>query len=82
MADIIEKLGTQEIPRLKIGIGKGDVHHRGKDYVLGIFRKEERALIDKVIALHREGVPIFLREGIEAAMNRMNGKQAESEGNS
>ena len=81
MADIIEKMGTQEIPRLKIGIGKGDVHHRGKDYVLGTFRKEERSLIDKVIALHREGVPIFLREGIEAAMNRMNGKQAEAEGN-
>lgn len=77
MKDIIQKLGTDKISRLKIGIGKGKGHLRGKDYVLSRFDKEEEVLVKEEIKKHEEGIRIFIKSGIEKTMNEMNRKKDE-----
>ena len=77
MKDIILKLGTDKISRLKIGIGKGKGHLRGKDYVLSRFDKEEEVTVKEEIKKHEEGIRIFIRSGIEKTMNEMNRKKDE-----
>ena len=79
MGDIILKLGTDKISRLKLGIGKGDGPLRGKDYVLSRFSGEEQDAINKLIAKHAKGVEIFIAEGIEKTMNEMNRKSDEEQ---
>lgn len=74
MGDIIDKLGTKNIPRLKIGIGKGSEYLKGKDYVLSKFSDEEKNEINKVIKENIEGIELFIKEGIYETMNKMNGK--------
>ncbi|MBL8065776.1 MAG: aminoacyl-tRNA hydrolase [Chthonomonadaceae bacterium] len=67
---IIQSLGSDEYPRIKIGISKGA---RGVDHVLGRFNQDERTLIDRATETSAEAVTIWLDQGIEAAMNRING---------
>lgn len=72
---IIEYLGTNEFPRLKIGIGasgeEGMVGH-----VLGRFSEEEREELEKVLAIAADGVNCALSSGLDAAMNEFNRKGA------
>ncbi len=65
-------LGTNRYPRLRIGVG---VPPRGADladWVLSPPPREEEERILDLLAELVEGVEIWLREGIEAAMNRFN----------
>lgn len=73
MANIIKCLGTKEIPRLKIGIGKRPSGWKGRDYVLSAFSKEEQRLINEVIKNSIDGILFFIKEGIEKTMNEKNG---------
>lgn len=77
MGDIIQKLGTDKISRLKIGIGKGKGHLRGKDYVLSKFDTEEANIIREEIIKQEEGIRFFIKSGIEKTMNEMNRKKDE-----
>jgi PTH1 family peptidyl-tRNA hydrolase len=73
LADIIEKLGTDEFGRLRIGIGsKGQT--TGRDYVLSGPDETERKLIDKAIAEAADAVMVWIAEGVETAMNKFNRK--------
>ena len=70
---IIEALGTEDVPRIRVGIGR-DVSGRqdAVDYVLSQFTEEEREVLKKVTATVSEAVLCALAEGIETAMNRFN----------
>ena len=74
LKSIIEALGTQDFPRLRIGIGRpaqGDPI----DYVLSDFDPDQEPIIQAVYKLVLEIIPYFLREGIEETMNAYNGRQ-------
>lgn len=75
---LIQCLGTQDFPRLKIGIGR-PLHpgHEVVDYVLQKFPKEERERIEKTLSICVEALEAFLADGIEKAMNAYNGKISE-----
>ncbi len=77
MGDIILKLGTDKIARLKIGIGKGQGYLKGKDYVLSKFDSEESVTIKEKIKEQEEGIRLFLKYDIEKTMNKMNSKKKE-----
>lgn len=66
---IIQSIGTEEYPRIKVGIGKGEI---GSDHVLSRFHPDERADINKAIEKCVLGCEIWLSEGVEVAMNRVN----------
>jgi len=71
LADIIEKLGTEGIGRLRIGIGQcGD--EAAEDYVLDKPTEAERPLLDEGMERAREAVLCWVEHGVEAAMNKFN----------
>jgi PTH1 family peptidyl-tRNA hydrolase len=70
--DIIRRLGTQEVPRLRIGIGPVPTAWDGADFVLSKFSRSERTLVNDAIALAAEAVECWVAEGIEAGMSRYN----------
>lgn len=73
MASVIEALGREDIPRLKIGIGRPPEGIDPIDYVLSFFSDEEWKIIESLLPLIEEGVRCFIEEGIEEAMNLYNG---------
>jgi PTH1 family peptidyl-tRNA hydrolase len=69
--DVLRCLGTQEIARLRVGIGRparGDV----ADYVLGTFAESEEPVADEMLPKAADAVECWLTQGINAAMNRTN----------
>jgi PTH1 family peptidyl-tRNA hydrolase len=71
LADVIEKLGTENISRLRIGIGQSD-EEMAYDYVLGKPTKSERPLLDEAITKARDAVLCWVEYGIKATMNEFN----------
>jgi len=67
---IIQSLGSDEYPRLKIGIGKAG---ETVDHVLSRFKPDERAEIDRAVARCVDACETWLRDGLDMAMNRTNG---------
>lgn len=71
--DVIRHLGSHDIPRIRIGIGK--VHPAATtEYVLGRFAPDERPLIEDALTRAVEAVECWLRRGIEKTMNEFNRK--------
>ncbi|MFQ5812052.1 MAG: aminoacyl-tRNA hydrolase [Anaerolineae bacterium] len=71
MKSIIEHLGTDGFPRLRVGIGR-PTHSDPVDYVLGDFAPDERITIEAACERAVSAVELWLAEGIVAAMNRYN----------
>jgi PTH1 family peptidyl-tRNA hydrolase len=72
LASIIERLGTSEVPRLRVGVGRGDVRRDLADHVLARFEAEETAVVESTIARAADAATVFLTEGIAAVMNQFN----------
>jgi len=70
---IIQALGTDSFPRLKIGIDRPPPGMPADRYVLGRFPPEQKALLAKVIQTASDAVLFFAGHGIDEAMNRFNG---------
>lgn len=74
LGDILAKLGTQEVPRMRIGIGK--VHRSATvDHVLGTFAPDERDAAEEMITLAADAAACWAGEGLTPAMNRFNTKK-------
>ena len=69
---IVGALGTQEFPRVRVGIGRPLENEGSIDYVLGNFRPEERPVIAEAVVRVEEVVACLLLEGLDVAMNRFN----------
>jgi peptidyl-tRNA hydrolase, PTH1 family len=70
--DIIRRLGTQDIPRLRIGIGPVPPAWDAADFVLSKFKRSEQTVIEDAVGLAAEGVECWIAEGIEAGMSKYN----------
>ncbi|MBN1483791.1 MAG: aminoacyl-tRNA hydrolase, partial [Chloroflexia bacterium] len=80
MRSIIESLGTDEFPRLRIGIGRpADPQTDPIDYVLRPFRPAEEAILANSLDRAVEAIVCLLNEGLDMAMSRYN-RPAEREG--
>jgi peptidyl-tRNA hydrolase, PTH1 family len=71
LESVIVQFGTEEIPRLRIGIGAAP-REGSVDYVLGRFFEEERPLVDKTIARAADAVKCAIDNGLLSAMNLFN----------
>ncbi|MBN1795270.1 MAG: aminoacyl-tRNA hydrolase [Sedimentisphaerales bacterium] len=71
LKDIIEKLGTEDFARLRVGIGQA-TESEAYDYVLSKVPAEQKEPIDSAIERARDAVICWLRNGIEATMNEYN----------
>jgi PTH1 family peptidyl-tRNA hydrolase len=72
LSDILRRLGSDQVNRLRIGIGPVPEEWEAVDYVLGKFDKDERPLIEDAILRAADGVECWVAEGIAASMNRFN----------
>lgn len=69
---IIAALGSQEFPRLRVGIGRPEGEQGGIDYVLGDFLPSEREKIEEVVGVASQAIDSILVDGMEKAMNKYN----------
>lgn len=74
MKNIIAHLGTQEFPRIKIGVGDKPKGWDLADYVLGRFPNEEQEMVREVLKKVSDATKIIVSDGIDAAMNQYNKK--------
>ena len=72
MRSVVSALGTEAIPRLRIGIGQS---HPGEatSHVLSEFTDEERDAVDDLIVRAAEAALAWAKQGAVVAMNRYNG---------
>ena len=73
MASIIEQLGTQDFPRLRLGIGRPPGRMQPADYVLQDFSREDLKNLSEVLDRAADAALTFVTEGLNAAMNKFNG---------
>jgi PTH1 family peptidyl-tRNA hydrolase len=71
LADIIDKLGTNEFSRCRIGIGRSG-EQEAEDYVLDKPTKAQKPLLAAGIERARDAVFCWIEYGIETAMNKFN----------
>ncbi len=71
LADIIEKFGSEEFSRLRIGIGRSE-WASDIEYVLGKISSEQRPLIDEAVNSAKEAILNWVKSGIDETMNRFN----------
>ena len=74
LKNIILHLGTDQFPRVRIGVG-GPGRKDLKDFVLGHFQNEEKDLIDEAAERAAMAIVKIIEEGPEAAMNIYNMKK-------
>jgi peptidyl-tRNA hydrolase, PTH1 family len=72
MASIIERLGTQDFPRLRVGVGRPPGSMLAAAYVLQDFDRDEKGILPLVLERAAEASLVFVTEGINSAMNKFN----------
>jgi peptidyl-tRNA hydrolase, PTH1 family len=73
MTSILERLGTDAFPRLRLGIGHPPGQMQAPDYVLQEFSKADLTVISETLDRAVQAVLTFVSEGLDAAMNKYNG---------
>lgn len=73
MASIIERLGTQDFPRLRVGIGRPPGRMDAADYVLQEFSRQEAEFLSVLLDRAADAALTFVTDGLQAAMNQYNG---------
>ncbi len=71
---VIDALGSTEFPRLRIGVGDSFPPGGQVDYVLAPFDEDEQEAADAALDAAAEAALTFVRDGLQAAMNRHNGR--------
>ncbi len=76
---VIGALGTQEITRVRLGIAPDYAVGDGAKYVLSQFKKAQFPVVDQVLDQAADAVRVILADGVQAAMERFNRKEATSD---
>ncbi|MCI5480386.1 MAG: aminoacyl-tRNA hydrolase [Lachnospiraceae bacterium] len=76
--NIILHSGTQNFKRVKIGVGEKPKNWDLADYVLSVFPKADRELVEEAMEHAVDAVEMMLRDETDAAMNRYNRKSYET----
>ena len=74
LADVIRQLGTDQIARLRIGIGRPPAGWDPADYVLGKWSKEESEMIERATETAAKAVMDWCAHGPDYVMNHYNGE--------
>lgn len=72
LKDIIRAVGSEEAPRLRIGVGPVPERWDAADFVLGRFNADEAGDADEAIRRAAESVAVWAEHGIVDAMNQYN----------
>ena len=72
LRSIIEQLGTNEFPRLRVGVGRGDSRRDLADHVLAGFEPDEQDEIARAMTRAADAAEVFAADGIVKVMNTFN----------
>jgi PTH1 family peptidyl-tRNA hydrolase len=72
--DVIEKLGTQEFPRVRLGVHPGHPLPSGKEFLLSRFSRRQTETLDEFICRAADATESIIAEGVELSMTRFNGR--------
>lgn len=72
LQNIIQRCGSEKFARLRIGIGKPPPRMQVTDFVLSRFLPEHQDDMQKAIREAADGVELWVKEGLETAMNVVN----------
>jgi PTH1 family peptidyl-tRNA hydrolase len=76
LASVINQLGTNNFPRMRLGIGRPLGKQNAANYVLKDFSKSETEILEILLEISCEAIMVFLKDGIETAMNKYNSTTA------
>ena len=74
VASTIERLGTKDFRRLRIGIGRPPGRMDPAAYVLQDFPKADQIILSEILDRAADAVLTFMADGLNAAMNKFNGE--------
>jgi PTH1 family peptidyl-tRNA hydrolase len=72
MASVIQEIETTRFPRIRLGIGPLPPEQDATDYVLSIFSRTEKLLLEKSLMQAQEALEMILAGEVERAMNCFN----------
>jgi PTH1 family peptidyl-tRNA hydrolase len=72
LKSVIQHLGTQAFPRMRVGVGRGEGDRDLSDHVLGRFDASERETVSAAVLRAADATEMFVSEGIERVMNAFN----------
>ena len=72
LRSVIDAFGTQEFPRLRVGVGRGESDRELVDHVLSRFEADERGKIEELVTRAADAAGVFVEEDILTVMNRFN----------
>ena len=75
LKSLIEQFGTEEFPRLRVGVGRGDGRRDLADHVLARFEPNEHEIVADAVSRGADAVELFATDGILPVMNRYNRKE-------
>ena len=75
MKSVIQNLGTEDFPRVRVGIGKPKYENDLINYVIGKIPKEEKSILEESVENAAEAVIEIVKSGINSAMNKFNGRK-------
>jgi PTH1 family peptidyl-tRNA hydrolase len=73
LRSLIDTLGSDEFPRIRVGVRKGELPPDLADYVLSEFPEEDVLVVQEIVGWASDAVECLMREGVTVAMNRFNG---------
>ena len=79
LKSLIEQLGTDQFPRMRFGVGRGDGRRDLADHVLATFDRDEQAVVSEAISRAADAAEVFVNEGIAPMMNRFNRREDREE---
>ena len=77
LKSVIQHLGTQAFPRMRVGVGRGANGRDLSDHVLGRFEAAERDTVSAAVLRAADATEMFISEGIERVMNAFNAAEAQ-----
>jgi PTH1 family peptidyl-tRNA hydrolase len=69
---VIDRLGTQDFARVRLGIHPGHPVRNGADFVLSPFGRQQRKELDELLGYAADAVSSIIAEGVEKAMTKFN----------
>lgn len=72
LKSVIERLGSPDFPRMRLGVGQERRDRDLADYVLSKFHPDEWPLVREVTALAADAVLCWVEHGVDQAMNQFN----------
>jgi len=72
LADILQRLGTEQVPRLRVGIGRPPDQMDPVNWVLAKFRSDQRQQVQQSLASSADSVQVWVSKGLTEVMNRYN----------